>query len=58
MLVRPIVEMTNAADRMSLGELQNPIKVQGSDELSVLARSLERLRKSMRAAMARIAREG
>jgi methyl-accepting chemotaxis protein len=53
-LVRPIVAMTAAADRMSLGELRTPIAMKGNDELSVLARSLERLRKSMRAAMARI----
>jgi len=54
MLVRPIVSMTAAADRMSMGELQTPITWPGGDELSLLARSLERLRKSMRAAMSRI----
>jgi methyl-accepting chemotaxis protein len=53
-LIRPIVGMTNAADRMSLGELQVPIVVRGDDELALLARSLERLRKSMRAAMSRL----
>jgi methyl-accepting chemotaxis protein len=54
LLVRPIVAMTSAADRMSLGELQTPIVWVSNDELSVLARSLERLRKSMSAAMARL----
>jgi len=54
LLVRPIVVMTAAADRMSLGELRTPIVMKGNDELSVLSRSLERLRKSMRAAMARL----
>jgi methyl-accepting chemotaxis protein len=54
MLVRPIVAMTGAADRMSMGELQTPIAWAGRDELSLLARSLERVRKSMRAAMARL----
>jgi len=53
-IVRPIVAMTAAADRMSLGELRTPITMKGGDELSGLARSLERLRKSMRAAMARL----
>jgi len=52
--VRPIVDMTIAADRMSLGELQTPIVARGKDEISVLAKSLERVRKSMRAAMARL----
>jgi len=54
MLVRPIVAMTDAADRMSLGELDTPIVWRSNDELSVLARSLERVRRSMRAAMARL----
>ena len=54
LLVRPILEMSRAADRMSTGQLEDTIPVSGSDELAVLARSLERLRISMRAAMARL----
>jgi methyl-accepting chemotaxis protein len=53
-LIKPIVTMTAAADRMSMGELQTPIVARGSDELALLAKSLERLRKSMRAAMSRL----
>ena len=53
-LIRPIVEMSQAADRMSTGDLDNPIPVSRTDELGRLARSLERLRISMRAAMARL----
>ena len=53
-LVRPIVAMTSAADRMSLGELKAPVVGQGNDEITLLARSLERVRKSMLAAMDRI----
>jgi len=53
-LIRPIVDMTASADRMSLGELQVPIVARGNDELALLARSLERLRKSMRAAISRL----
>jgi methyl-accepting chemotaxis protein len=53
-LVRPILEMSRAADRMSTGQLDEAIPVSGVDELGVLARSLERLRISMRAAMARL----
>jgi len=53
-LIKPIVTMTAAADRMSMGELQTPIVARGNDELALLARSLERLRKSMRAAMSRL----
>jgi methyl-accepting chemotaxis protein len=54
LLVRPILEMTRAADRMSTGDLEHPIPASRHDELGVLARSLERLRISMRAAMARL----
>ena len=53
-LVQPIVALTAAADRMSLGELQTPIAGGGNDELAVLSKSLERVRKSMRAAMSRL----
>jgi HAMP domain-containing protein len=49
MLVRPVVEMTHAADRMSLGELEAPIRWDSKDELGLLASALERLRKSMKA---------
>ena len=54
MLVRPIVAMTDSANHMSLGELDKSIVARGDDELSSLARSLERLRKSLRAAMSRL----
>jgi methyl-accepting chemotaxis protein len=53
-LVRPILEMSRAADRMSSGDLEHPISAGRHDELGVLARSLERLRISLRAAMARL----
>lgn len=53
-LTRPILRMTWAADRMSLGELERPVAFHSGDELGLLAQSLERLRKSMRAAMARL----
>jgi methyl-accepting chemotaxis protein len=56
-LIKPIVAMTAAADKMSLGELQVPIVARGSDEIAVLARSIDRVRKSMRAAMQRLSRQ-
>jgi nitrate/nitrite-specific signal transduction histidine kinase len=54
MLVRPVVAMTHAADRMSMGELEAPIQWDSRDELGLLARALERLRKSMKAAIDRM----
>lgn len=53
-LVRPILALSAAADRMSTGDLDTPIPVERADELGVLGRSLDRLRISMRAAMARL----
>jgi methyl-accepting chemotaxis protein len=53
-LTRPILEMTRVADQMSLGELEQPVVSSRSDEVGLLAESLERLRKSMRAALRRL----
>jgi methyl-accepting chemotaxis protein len=54
MLVRPILALSEAADRMSIGDLDTPVAVARTDELGVLGRSLERLRVSLRAAMERL----
>jgi methyl-accepting chemotaxis protein len=54
LLVRPIVEMTRAAERMSMGELDSVIPPKGTDEIASLAKALERLRRSMVAAMNRL----
>jgi HAMP domain-containing protein len=39
---------------MSMGDLESPVPPQQIDELGVLGRSLDRLRISLRAAMARL----
>lgn len=56
LLVRPIVEMTRAAERMSMGELEASLPTKGNDEIALLAKALERLRRSMVAAMDRLSR--
>jgi len=56
LLVRPIVSMTRAAERMSMGELGVAVVVKGDDEIASLAKALERLRRSMVAAMNRLSR--
>jgi nitrate/nitrite-specific signal transduction histidine kinase len=53
-LVRPIVDMTHAAEQMSIGELETPIRSTSKDELGMLAKALERLRRSMIAAIERL----
>lgn len=52
MFIRPISKISSLADRISLGELDAPdFKVRSRDEISTLAESLARLRKSLVQAM-------
>lgn len=53
-LTRPIVELTEAANRISLGELDAPIAVQAEDEIGTLAESLDRMRISLKQAIERL----
>jgi methyl-accepting chemotaxis protein len=53
-LTRPIVELTEAANRISLGELDAPIAVQADDEIGTLAESLDRMRISLKQAIERL----
>lgn len=53
--MKPVVELTDAANQISLGEgLDSPIHPASADEIGRLARSIDRLRISMRAAMGRL----
>lgn len=53
--IGPVVRLTDAANKISLGEgLDIPVKPESEDEVGRLARSLDRLRISMRAAMGRL----
>lgn len=56
-LVRPIVGLTELAVKMSRGDLGTPVGTKARDEMGELARSLERMRASLRAAMTRLSRE-
>jgi HAMP domain-containing protein len=47
-VVQPILEMSRVADRISLGELEQPVPRFGNDELGDLAQSIDRLRISVR----------
>ncbi|WP_350245435.1 HAMP domain-containing protein [Deinococcus sonorensis] len=57
-IVRPIVQLTRAADRLSLGELGEPVSLalagRSITELSELAQALDRLRTSLALAMSRL----
>lgn len=54
--VKPIIELAAAADAISRGQLDAPIVARTGDEIGELARSIERMRASLKAAIARLSR--
>jgi two-component system, cell cycle sensor histidine kinase and response regulator CckA len=59
-IVRPIVGLTEIADKVTMGDLETSVSgkcVTSRDEIGDLARSLERMRSSLKAAMLRLGRE-
>jgi len=59
-IVRPIVGLTQIADKVTMGDLETSVGgecVTSRDEIGDLARSLERMRSSLKAAMMRLGRE-
>ena len=53
--MRPVVQLTAAAEQISLGEsLETPIKSSDIDEIGMLTKAIDRLRSSMKAAMSRL----
>ena len=55
-LVRPIRELTQVAERMSMGELDIEIQVRSKDEIGLLAQAIGRMQTSLRMAMERLRR--
>jgi HAMP domain-containing protein len=55
-ITRPIRQLGHAADIMSKGDLDTPVSIgiESHDEIGDLARSLERMRSSLKAAMSRV----
>ncbi len=53
-LAKPIVALTQAADRISLGELETPVISKQNDELGDLAAAVERMRVSLKTAIERL----
>jgi len=53
-LNRPLLDLVQHADRISKGELGVPLQLKRADEIGEIARSLERLRSSLRAVMSRL----
>ncbi len=56
-IVSPIMKLTDAAERMSLGELNVKIDIKSKDEIGLLAQSIVRMQTSLRLAMNRLRRK-
>ena len=59
-IVRPIIGLREIADKVTMGDLETSVDgdcVSSSDEIGDLARALERMRSSLKAAMVRLGRE-
>jgi HAMP domain-containing protein len=52
--IRPLLELKSIADDISRGHLDTAVSFQSNDEVGELARSLERMRASLKAAMVRL----
>ena len=53
-IVTPIMKLTDAAERMSLGELNVKIDIKSKDEIGLLAQAIGRMQTSLRLAMNRL----
>jgi HAMP domain-containing protein len=53
-VVKPIRKIVQAADKMSMGDLDTPIEVTSQDEIGELQASVERMRVSLKAVMERL----
>ncbi len=56
-VVKPIMTLTDIAERMSLGELDIKVDVNSKDEIGLLAQAVERMRISLNLAMSRLRRK-
>ena len=53
-ITRPISQLVEVADRISLGELDAEIDISGANEVGQLAESLRRMQTSLRSAIERL----
>jgi len=53
-VIRPILYLSEVADKISMGELDTPVQVEGKGEVRVLAESIERMQTSVKAAIERL----
>jgi HAMP domain-containing protein len=55
-ITRRVLRLKDIADKVSMGDLETPVRVESNDEIGDLAYSLERMRASLKAAMVRLSR--
>ncbi|MGQ9507820.1 MAG: cache domain-containing protein [Thermodesulfobacteriota bacterium] len=55
-IIKPILYLSEIADKISLGELDTPIEIKAKGEVAVLAESIERMQASVKAAIERLQR--
>jgi nitrogen fixation/metabolism regulation signal transduction histidine kinase len=55
-VIRPILYLSEVADKISMGELDTPIRVKAKGEVRILAESIERMQTSIKAAIERLQR--
>jgi HAMP domain-containing protein len=57
LISKRMTDLANLADKVSMGDLEQPISASSKDEIGDLAQALERMRISLRAAVARFSRK-
>ena len=53
-VIRPIRYLSEVADRISMGDLDTPIRIKAKGEVGLLAESIERMQTSVKAALERL----
>ncbi len=53
-IIRPIRQLSEVADKISMGELDTPIQIKAGGEIGVLVESIERMQTSVKAAIERL----
>ena len=53
-IVKPIRHLSDVADRISMGDLEATVNVEGEGEVAILGESIERMRTSVKTAMERL----
>lgn len=56
-IVKPIMQLTDAAERMSMGDLEVKIAIKSKDEIGLLAEAISRMQTSLNMAMERMRRK-